>query len=209
MVTIRHVGEEVVITPGGVSFMRGRDDKYSFIPSAYKLYMLIADHHHWHGKHLRYDYPEKMPTNEEMIRAATRNDPKTIQAIEAQIADYRAQLDQQIRDVQEYGFMCEKEREALIRNLRYMYDYRLQRQTNDQVFGFMIERLVEEIHTKEIDHIEVPPTRNFLRVLEPTKDGLIGRKVSGRVGIEATTHSNRPVLRLNTYGEPPKGDIDQ
>ncbi len=209
MVTIRHVGEEVIITPGGVSFMRGQWDKYDLIPSAYKLYMLISDHHHWHGKHLRYEYPERMPTDQEMVLAATRNDPQTLMRIEAQVAAYRDQLEKQIRDASHYEGLNEREREALISNLRYMFDYRLQRQTNEQVFYYMINRLVDQIHSKEIDHIEVPPTRNFMSVLEAIKDGLVGRKVSGRVSIEATDHSGRPVLRLNTYGEPPKGELGE
>lgn len=202
MVTLHYAGEQVIITPSGVSFLKGKDDKYIYIPSAFKLFVLISDHSHWHGKHLQYDFPDRMPTNEEMTVAATRNDPEKLRVIEAGVDEFGRYLDTQMDEVTRYTHMDVKEREALINNLRYMRPYRMQRQANKLIYHHMIDRLVDEIHTKEIERIEVPPTRNFFHVLESIRGGLIGRKVSNRVSIEATTRTNRPVLRLNPFGTP-------
>lgn len=200
MVTLRHTGEQIIITPSGVSFLKGKDDKYIYIPSAFKLYMLISDHNHWHGKNLQYDFPDRMPTDQEMLGAATQNDTMILGRIESAVGEYDRHIDMQIDEVRQYTHMDAKEKEALINNLRYMKPYRLQRLTNKLVYHHMIDRLVDEIHTKEIERIEVPPTRNFFHVLESIRGGLIGRKVSNRVNIEATTRTNRPVLRLNPFG---------
>lgn len=202
MVTLRYTGEQIIITPAGVSFLKGKDDKYIYIPSAFKLFTLIADHSHWHGKHLQYEFPDRMPGNDEMLIAATRNDPEVLRRIEEGVKEYDRHIEGQIREVGQYTHMDAKEKEALVNNLRYMKPYRLQRQMNKLIYRHMVNRLVDEIHTKEIERIEVPPTRNFFHVLESIRGGLIGRKVSNRVSIEATTRSGRPVLRLNPFGTP-------
>lgn len=200
MVTLKFAGDRTVITPSGIFFLKGKDDKYIFLPSAYKLFMLISENSHWQGSHLEYNFPETMPNDNDMLNAATKGGEK-IKEIEKKIAEFELYLDSQIEEVRKYEHLDPRSKESYINNLIVMKPARIQRETNKIIYHMMINRIVNQIHSKEINKLEVPPTKNFFRVLNSIRGGLVGRKISSRVIIEAGIRNSRPVLRLLPFGE--------
>ena len=204
MMTLKFCGDKPLITSSGVFFLRGKHDKYIFLPSAFKIYQLLVDSHNWHGKHLEYEYPTRMPNDEEMLQAILASDPDLIQSVEAQVEAYRTNLETQIEGVRANPVLDSREKEALANNLAIMRDYRIQRTTNKILYHTLIDKIVYIIHRREIDRLVVPPTQNNYHVLESLRGGLIGQKVSGKVAVEyETTPSGRPVLVLYPYGRNP------
>jgi hypothetical protein len=200
MISLKFTGDRPIITPTGIFFLKGKDDKYIFIPSAYKLFMLISDNSHWQGSHLEYSFPEQMPNDTDMLNAATKNDAEKIKEIEQKIAEFTSHLDLQIDEVRKYTHLDSRSKDSFVANLNAIKPYRIQRETNKIIYHMMISRLVNQIHQNEINRIEVPPTKNFFRVLESIRGGLIGRKISSKVVIEASIRNSRPILRLLPFG---------
>lgn len=200
MVSLKYVGDRVIVTPSGVFFLKGKDDKYIFLPSAYKLFMLISEQSHWQGSHLEYSFPETMPSDNDMLLAATKNDPKRLDEIQKMVDEYANYLDLEIEEIKRYDHLDPKSKDSFINNLTVIKPYKVQRQTNKIIYHMMINRIVNQIHQKEIDKLEVPPTKNFFRVLNSIRGGLVGKKISSRVVIEAGMRNSRPVLRLLPFG---------
>jgi len=204
MITLHYTGDKPLITPTGVFFLKGKHDKYIFLPSAFKIYQLIFDNHNWHGKHLEYEYPTQMPHDEEMLQAILADDPELIRKVEEAVAEYKTNMEAQIEGIRANAALDTREKESLANNLSIMRDYRIQRTTNKILYHALINKIVQVIHKREIDRLEVPPTQNNYHVLESLRGGLIGQKVSGKVAVEyETTPSGRPVLVLYPYGKNP------
>ena len=200
MISLKFAGDRTIITPSGIFFLKGKDDKYIFLPSAYKLFMLISEKSHWQGSHLEYTFPETMPTDSEMLSAATKDDGDEIGKIKDKISQFEEHLNLQIEEVKKYDHLDIRSKDSFRNNLISMKNTRVQREINKIIYHMMINRIVNQIHQKEIDKLEVPPTKNFFRVLNSIRGGLVGRKISSRVIIEAGMRNSRPVLRLLPFG---------
>lgn len=201
MLKLEYTGEQIVVSPSGVSFLKGKDDKYVYIPSAYKLFKLLVDNANWHGDKLAFDYPQAMPKDKEMLEGILAGDPSVEKRVEKRIALEEQRVEEDIAFAEGNKELDPRERDAYIANLKAMRNYRVQRACNKALYHALIDRIVKIIHDKEIDFVDVPPTRNFMRVLESIRNGLIGKKVSGRVFITCETKHDLPILRLDTYGK--------
>ena len=201
MLKLEYTGEQIVIRPSGVSFLKGKEDKYVYLPSAYKLYKLLVDNNNWHGDKLEFDYPRAMPRDKEMLEAILANDPEVENRVQRRMEVADTRVEEDLAFVQDNARLDPREKDAFIGNIKAMRKYRVQRACNKALYHELIDKIVVIIHEKEIDFVDVPPTRTFLRVLESIRNGLIGKKVSGRVFITYEVKHDRPILRLDTYGK--------
>ena len=169
MIQLKLAGEQLMISPSGVSFLKGREDRYLYLPSAFKLYKLLFENEHWKGHHLELDYPPHMPTDEDMLNTIIGDNKSLYQTIEQKQDLYSRHIDIEVDNVMENTALELKDREAFANNLRVMKPYRLQRNLNKILYHMLIEKIAGVVYHKNIERIEVPPTRNFLHVLQSMK----------------------------------------
>ena len=72
MVKLKFVGCKPFVSSKGIEFINSRPDKYIYIPSAVKLYLLFKDEHNWHKNRLEFEYPKEMLHDEQMLEIITK-----------------------------------------------------------------------------------------------------------------------------------------
>ena len=198
MIKLQFTGDRPFISPKGVRFIKGKPDKYIYIPSAVKLFLLLSDKNNWHGNKLQFDYPKEMLHDRQMLEVITQNDPEIIKSVEDQLLNYNARVDALIEQIRTSPQYEEHERDAYIRNIELMREYKQQRACNKILYHQLIKRIVKEISDKEITVLDTPPTKAFYHLIDSIKGDLVGRRLA--TNVQVTLESGGPVgvLRLRT-----------
>jgi len=198
MIKLEFTGDKPFISAKGVRFVKGKPDKYIYIPSAVKLYQLVKDPANWHGNHLEFDYPKQMLHDAQMLEVITKNDAKLIENVEGQLAAYDSRTDELIEQIAVSPQFDERERDAYINNIKLMRPYKRQRACNKILYHLLIKSIVAEIMKKEINVIETPPTKAFYHLIDSIKGELVGRRLSSCVTVTLEDKGEIGVLRLDT-----------
>lgn len=198
MIKLEFTGDKPFISAKGVRFVKGKPDKYIYIPSAVKLYQLMKDPANWHGNKLAFDYPKQMLHDAQMLEVITTNDDKLIQGVREQLANYDSRSEELIEQITVSPQFDEREREVYINNIKLMQPYRRQRACNKILYHMLIKSIVKEIMKKEIQVIETPPTKAFYHLIDSIKGELIGRRLSSCVTVTVEDKGEIGVLRLDT-----------
>lgn len=198
MIKLEFTGDKPFISPKGVQFVKGKPDKYIYIPSAVKLYQLVKDPANWHGNHLEFDYPKQMLHDAQMLEVITKNDAKLIEKVERILEEYDRRNEELIEQIRLSPQYDEREREIFINNIKAMHPYKRQRECNKILYHLLIKSIVGEIMKKEINVIETPPTRAFYHLIDSIKGELVGKKLSSCVTVSVEDKGEIGVLRLDT-----------
>ena len=150
MIKLKYMGDKPFISPFGIRFISGRPDKYIYIPSAVKLYLLLKDEKNWHNNHLEYEFPKSMMNDNEMLGAITKKDEKLIKKTEEFIKNYQKRLDDFILSIKDDSNYSEREKESFVKNLEFIKPYRIQRATNKALYHILINDIAKIITQKEI-----------------------------------------------------------
>ena len=198
MIKLQFTGDRPFISPKGVRFVKGKPDKYIYIPSAVKLFLLLSDKSNWHGNKLHFDYPKEMLHDQQMLEIITQNDPKIIENVTAQLERYSERVDAMIEQIRTSPQYEEHERDAFIKNIELMRTYKAQRACNKILYHQLVKRIVKEISDKEITVLDTPPTKAFYHLMDSIKGDLVGRRLA--TNVQVTLEPSGPVgtLRLRT-----------
>ncbi len=198
MIKLQFTGHRPFISPSGVRFIKGKPDKYVYIPSAVKLFLLLSDKNNWHGNKLAFDYPKEMLHDQQMLDVITQNDPAIIERVESELKRYDSRVDALIEQIQNSPQYEEHERDAYIKNIEMMRPYKTQRACNKILYHQLVKHIVKEIADKEIAVLDTPPTKSFYHLMDSIKGDLVGRRLA--TNVKVTLEPNGPVgtLRLTT-----------
>jgi len=197
MIRLEYAGPKPIISARGIEFITGKPDKYIYIPSAVKLFLLLSDQSNWHGNQLSYDFPNDMLSDAEMLDAITGQDEAIIAQVEARMEAYNMKLEKECDEVGTLIQFSEFEQRSYLGNLKAIMAYRKQRACNKMLYHVLISRIVQEIIDKEIDSLDAPPFRSFLHILDSIKGELIGKRVSSNIHVSLISKGSSAVLRLS------------
>jgi hypothetical protein len=198
MIKLAFTGDKPFISHKGVDFIKGRPDKYMYIPSAVKLYQLMKDPANWHGNKLSFDFPKTMMHDAQMLEIITKNDAALIEGVRVRLLKYDKETEELIEQITVSPQFDEKERETYINNIKIMQPYRRQRSCNKMLYHVLVNSIVGEIIKKEIQVIETPPTKAFYHLIDSIKGELIGKRLSSCVTVTIENKGEIGVLRLDT-----------
>lgn len=200
---LEYTGPKEIISPHGIDFKTGKDDKYVYIHCAMQVYYAI---HHDYKKDKIYSHQikdDKLNDEEILERILTlKKDLK--RTCEKEIVELEQYLDKEIKDIKNHKELNSTEQEAFRNNLIIMKKYRLQRETNKIIYNHVIEIIVDEIFEHRLKEINTPFNEKYWHVLQSIQ-GELSHHEKRSIGSNLNTvHKEDGIfisLKINSIGK--------
>ena len=195
---LKYVGPKEIISPHGINFKTGKDDKYVYIKTAIQIYNAIA---HDYEKNIIYHHNIKeLDENDELLLDRILHlQPKLPETCEKEIKELEAKLDLEIEHVKQLKDLTSEETMVFKNNLIIMKKYRLQRETNKIIYRHVIDIVVDEIIKNRLKEINVPFNEKYWHVFQ-TIEGDLSNHHGKSIGSTIETNHDNPItitLKIN------------
>lgn len=172
---LKYVGPKELISPHGISFKNGKDDKYVYIYPAVEIYNAI---HHDYKKDVVYTYNIEKKTfeDEEVLNKILSIRANFKDFFEKEIENLKEYLENEIDEVKNHKEYNDLEKEIYKRNLIIMKSYRVQRESNKLVYKHLIETIVDDIFEHKLKEINTPFNEKFWHILQTIQGELSNHK---------------------------------
>ena len=172
---LEYTGPKEIISPHGIDFKSGKDDKYVYIYPAMQIHDAI--HHEYRtGAIYSYDIEEKRPNNTELLNKILNLNSSIKNNCVSEINDYEKYLDKEIEDVKIHKEYNEIEKDVYKKNLIIMKKYRMQRETNKIIYNHLIEIIVDDIIIHKLKELNTPFNERYWHILQTIQGELSHHK---------------------------------
>ncbi|NVJ53715.1 MAG: hypothetical protein HWD90_08455 [Campylobacteraceae bacterium] len=199
---LKYTGPKEIISPHGVDFKDGKEDKYVYISYAMQIFYAI---HHEYEKDRIYTHTidKELLEDSHILNKVCSLKPDFEENCRKKISDLEEELDNEIQTVKEHTELVPEELTAYKNNLIIMKDYRLQRETNKVIYQQIIELIVDEIFEHKLKQISAPFNEKFWHVLQ-TIQGELSHHEKRSIGSTLDTTKTEPIvitLKINSIGK--------
>ncbi len=199
---LKYTGPKEIISPHGIDFKDGKEDKYVYI--SYAMQIFYAIHHDYERNRIYTHTVEKDLLKDELILNKIINlKPDFKRVCKEQIELLEQELDKEIEEVKEHTELVPEEQTAYKNNLIIMKNYRLQRQTNKIIYHHLIEIIVDDIFEHQLRQISTPFNEKFWHVLQ-TIQGEMSCHNKRSIGSTLAVSDSEPIiitLKINPIGK--------
>ena len=172
---LEYTGPKEIISPHGIDFKSGKDDKYVYIYPAMQIHDAI--HHEYRtGAIYSYDIEEKKSNNTELLNKILNLNSSLKNNCVSEINDYEKYLDNEIEDVKIHKEYNEIEKDVYKKNLIIMKKYRMQRETNKIIYNHLIEIIVDDIIIHKLKELNTPFNERYWHILQTIQGELSHHK---------------------------------
>ena len=190
---LEYAGPNPLISHTGIAFDRKKEDKYRYI--SYALALLEAvDHEYLQNAVYTFKSEPRDYHGEEMLALLRQYSPES----EA-MALYRSTRKKHLLDTElgasgRHLLLTPDERSVLNKNLKLMYDYRVQRAVNKSFYYSAVQALASRIVDQGVSYLKVPFHRGYFHVFH-SLEGVLG--ISKRpVGSHLSIYEEKGKLML-------------
>jgi len=199
---LKYTGPKEIISPHGIDFKDGKEDKYVYISFAMQIYYAI---HHDYEKNRVYTHTvdKELLKDENILNKILSLEPSFEQVCEEQINELEKSLDEEIKKVSEHTELVPEELLAYKNNLIIMKEYRLQRQTNKIVYHQLIKLIVDDIFKHQLKQISTPVNEKFWHILHSIQ-GELSNHNHRSIGSQLVVSKTEPlvlILKINSIGK--------
>lgn len=190
-----YVGHRPVISQHGISFKKGKDDKYVYLPYAYEILDAINSDYESNKTHSSSIKIEKANI-EKLFKVVETFYPTLAEDIETRLDTYKNQLEEKIEEIRKRETLNDVDKNIYLSNLESMNSYRINRAKNKIFYYFSIFTIVDVIKKNKIKKINLPFNEKFWHVLKTIQGVLASEKISSN--IKAEQDSDGFVLKFTT-----------
>ena len=199
---LKYTGPKEIISPHGIDFKDGKEDKYVYISFAMQIYYAI---HHDYEKNRVYTHSidKELLEDENILKKILSLDPSFEQVCEEQINKLEKNLDKEIDEVSKHTELVQEELLAYKNNLIIMKEYRLQRLINKIVYHQLIKLIVDDIFEHKLKQISTPINEKFWHVLHSIQ-GELSNHNHRSIGSQLVASETEPIvliLKINSIGK--------
>lgn len=200
---IKYTGPKESISAHGISFKRGKDDKYVYIYPAFQLYNAI---HHEYEKDIIYTYNvEGKRLNDEALFAQLLTLNSNLQTmIEEDLNMLNSYLEEEIEKSASHKEYDEEERKVYKNNLLLMKEYRIQRETNKIVYKNLIKIIVDDIIEHRLKEMSAPFNERYWHIFQTIQGELSNhnkRSIGSTLDIHHENSALTIFLKINAIGK--------
>ena len=200
---LKYTGPKEIISAKGVSFKRGKDDKYVYIYPAFQIYNAI---HHDYEKNVIYTHniDGKRLNDEELLNKIINLNSEIKESFENEIQNIEEYLNEEIENIAEHKTYNEEEQKVYKNNLIIMKQYRTQRQINKTVYNILIKTIVDDIFENRIKEINAPFNERFWHILQTIQGELSNhdkRSIGSKLDIVHKDDAITITLEINSIGK--------
>ncbi len=199
---LKYTGPKEIISPHGVDFKDGKEDKYVYVAPAIEIFYAI---HHDYEKNRVYTHSieKEYLEDDNILSKILELNPKLEDKCKEEIEKLEKELDKEIEEVKEHIELVPEEQLAYKNNLIIMKSYRIQRQTNKIIYQHLIEIIVDEILKHRLKQISTPVNEKFWHILHSIQ-GELSNHNHRSIGSELVTSETEPVvliLKIDSIGK--------
>lgn len=199
---LEYTGPKEIISPHGIDFKSGKDDKYVYIYSAFQIHNAI--HHEYH-KNTAYTYnvEGKSVDNNELLNKILNFEPSMRESCINEITSFEKYLDNEIKDVKIHNEYTKIEKDVYKNNLIIMKKYRMQRETNKIIYNHLIQIIVDDIILHKLKELNTPFNERYWHILQTIQGELSNHKKRSIGSTLDTIHKNAITisLKINSIGK--------
>lgn len=199
---LKYTGPKELISPHGVSFKRGKDDKYVYIHPAIQIYNAI---HHDYEKDKIYtlNIEGKRLSDEDLTEKILLLRAEFKKYFEEQVDEIKDYLDEEIDSISGLNEFSEEEKKIYKSNLIIMKNYRIQRAFNKAVYTKLIETIVDDIFIHKLKEINAPFNERFWHIFQTIQGELSNhnhRSIGSKLDILHDNDYLSISLKINSIG---------
>ncbi|TLP37679.1 hypothetical protein [Arcobacter arenosus] len=199
---LKYTGPKELISPHGVSFKRGKDDKYVYIHPAIQIYNAI---HHDYEKDKIYtlNIEGKRLNDNELTEKILQLKPELKEYFDEEIESIKNYLDKEIESINGLNEFTEDEKKIYKNNLIIMKNYRIQRAFNKTVYTKLIEIIVDDIFIHKLKEINAPFNERFWHIFQTIQGELSNhnhRSIGSKLDILHDDDYLSISLKINSIG---------
>ncbi len=199
---LEYTGPKEIISPLGISFKNGKDDKYVYIYPAMQIYNAL---HHNYEKGVIYTHniKGKRLEDNEILNTILNLKPNLKETCEKEILQLEIFLDNEIENVKKDTKFSEEEKQIYKNNLIIMKKYRLQRETNKIFYNHLIEVIVDDIFKHQLKELNTPFNERFWHILQSIQ-GELSNHEKRSIGSQLDTIHKETIsisLKINPIGK--------
>jgi len=170
---LKYAGPRPLISAKGVHFDKSKEDKHVYLSFVVELIKAV-DHEYLETK--PYSYPlSHLCSCDEYLSFLKGRYPAIVEEIEEHKKETEQMFEEELQQVRGNCFLCEEEKEAFIKNLSLMRNYRLQRTINKAAYYSGINYLAEVIHRERIYYVSAPILPIYFHIFHSVQGALVKR----------------------------------
>jgi hypothetical protein len=197
---IKYVGPKVLISKSGIEFDTNKEDKYVYLNIALQLLKAI-DHEYIEDRLYTYTTDNERVSDDEMSHLVKAHCPDAEALMARASQRSEAYVSNLLKRARENRVIDEVEREVLIKNIRLMHSYIVQRGVNKAVYYCIIEELAEKLKGEHIDYVITPFYQTFAHVLHSVQGVLIAQRFPINSNIEIFEEEGRLMIKLDVINQ--------
>ena len=171
MIKLHYVGPKPAVSHTGVTFDNKKDDKYRYLQFAVQL-LKALDHDYAYGRPYAYEPDNRRYDDDEILDIIRHYRPDAENEAQEWARKKTEELDAEIAAARSATPLNELERETLVKNLRLMHAYRLQRTINKSLYYAAAAALADVIAKEHIQYIKAAFRIEHFHVLH-TIEGML------------------------------------
>ena len=171
MFKIKYVGPRPVISQHGISYKEGKEDKYVYLVSALNILNAIDHDYTDHRSYNSIPHIDILK-EPEIHKILQQYDARLEDEVKEEEKLYEKKIDDEIESVKNNKIINKDEKDAWIKNIKIMKDYRIQRAINKIYYLHCIDNIVRIIKKQRIKEIDEPFNEHNWHVLHSIQ-GLI------------------------------------
>lgn len=199
---LKYIGPKEIISPNGINFKSGKDDKYVYIYPTIQIYNAL---HHDYEKNIIYTYnvEGKRLEDEDILDKILTINPEFKEIFEKDILKIEKYLDEEIENVKNHNEYTDLEKEIYKNNLKIMKNYRIQRETNKIVYNHLIKTIVDDIILHRLKELNTPFNERFWHILQTIQGELSNHEKRSIGSTLDTIHKDNISisLKINSIGK--------
>ena len=192
---IKYVGPRPVITKSGITFAAEYDDRYTYLNILVQL-LYALDKDYFEDKTYQYTVDSRRLNDEELLAGLQHYCGSFEEMLGESIAIEDAAINSEIEHVKENNAMAAVEKEALVKNLELMRNYRLQYAINDTLYNCAVKALANLIKKEHIDYVIVPMFQRFAAVLHSVQDELMRQNFPIRITMDIYEENGKLMAKM-------------
>ena len=193
---LEYTGPKPIISHTGIKFDLGKEDKYHYLAFAIQLLQAL-DHEYIEDRTYRFEPEKHRYSDDELLSILRRYAPEAEAEARQRAERLQRDIDAEIAQARQHALLNADEREALVNNLKLMYNYRLQRTVNKSLYYSAVNALALLIARGHIYYIKVPFRQEYFHVFHTVEGVLKKMKMTFDTQIEIYKETEKLMVRLD------------
>lgn len=180
---LEYTGYRPIISERGISFKKGKDDKFIYLPFAYEIIDALSNNYETNHNH-SYDIKIQQANIENLYKKVIEYFPNLDKEIEQKLENYTKHLDEEKIEIEKRISLSDISKNIYLENLKIMKEYRRQRAKNKIFYYYCIYTISEIIKKNRIKGIVLPFNVRFWHILGSVQGELQSQKIFSNLKID-------------------------